>query len=88
MNNWQQVTPNDAILYCERAGFKCKEIDPFEMEIKEYYLPENTKIQFKYKIQNSDPIKFYIWPRVNDKDVSMEEFKTAITEAKKNTHQY
>lgn len=84
MTNWQQITPNDAFLYCERAGFKSKEIDPFEMEIKEYYLP-NTEIQFKYKIQNSDPMKFYIWPRINGKDVSYDEFKNAVLKAKENT---
>lgn len=88
MSNWQQVTPNDAILYCERSGFRCKEIDPFALEVKEYYLPENTKIQFKYRIQNSDPIKFYIWPRVDGKDVTIDEFKNAVTEAKKNTQQW
>ena len=76
-NKWIQITPSDAILFCERCGFRCKEIDPFAMEIKEFYLP-NTDIQFKYKIQNSDPVKFYIWPRISNEDVSLEEFKDAV----------
>lgn len=81
MGNWQQITPNDAFLYCERAGFKTKEIDMFEMEVKDFYLP-GTEIQFKYKVQQSDPIKFYIWPKVNGNDVSYDEFKEAVLKAK------
>ena len=82
-NNWQQVTINESILYCERAGFKCREFDPFAMEIKDYYLP-GTKIEFKYQVQNSDPMKFFIWPRIDGKDVTMEEFKEAVIKAKGN----
>jgi len=80
-NNWQQITPNDAILYCERAGFVCREADPFEMEIKDFYLP-NTRIEFKYRIQNSDPVKFFVWPKVDGKDVTLDEFKEAVNKAK------
>lgn len=81
MTNWIQITPNDAFLYCERAGFKTKEIDMFEFDIKEFYLP-NTNISFKYKIQNSDPMKFFIWPKIDNNDVSYEEFKDAVLKAK------
>ena len=80
-NNWQEITPNDAILYCERAGFVCREADPFAFEIKEFYLP-NTKIEFKYQIRNSDPVKFFVWPTVDGKDVTLEEFKKAVEAAK------
>lgn len=80
-NKWQQITPSDAILYCERAGFKCKDIDPFALEVKEFYLP-NTDIQFKYRIQNTDPIKFYILPIISGETVSYEEFKEAVRIAK------
>jgi len=80
-NKWIQITFNDAILYCERAGFKCKEVDLFESEIKEFYLP-NTKIQFKYKIHNGDPVKFYICPMIDGKIVVYEEFKDAVAKAK------
>ena len=81
MSNWNQVTISDSILYCERAGFKMEEPDFFELEIKHYTLP-GTKIEFKYKVVNSDPIKFYIWPRVDGKDVTMDEFKEAVIKAK------
>ncbi|MBP3265612.1 MAG: hypothetical protein J6L84_01560 [Clostridiales bacterium] len=81
-NKWIQITFNDAILYCERAGFKCKEVDLFESEIKEFYLP-NTKIQFKYRIYNGDPVKFYICPMVDGKIVDYETFKQEVETAKK-----
>lgn len=87
MTNWQQITPNDAFLYCERAGFKSKEIDPFEMEIKEYYLP-NTEIQFKYKIQNSDPMKFYIGPESTEKTFPMMNSKTLYLKQRKILNEY
>lgn len=80
-DNWQQVNISDSIFFCERCGFSCKEIDPFAMEIKEFFLP-GTKIEFKYKIQNSDPVKFFIWPRVDGKDVTVKEFKEAVVQAK------
>lgn len=84
MDKWIQITPNDAFLYCERAGFKTKEIDFFEMDIKEFYLP-NTKISFKYRIQNSDPMRFYILPTIDNKPVDYETFKNAVLKAKENT---
>jgi hypothetical protein len=80
-DNWQQITFNDAILYCERAGFQCKDVDLFEAEIKEFFLP-GTKIEFKYRIHNGDPVKFYIWPKVDGKDVDYETFKEAVVQAK------
>lgn len=76
-NNWQEVCRTDAILYCEKSGFKCTEIDPFAMEVTSFFLP-GTKIEFKYKMVYSDPVKFYIWPRIDDKDVTIEEFKKAV----------
>lgn len=82
MNNWQQITIDDAILYCERSGFVMEEIDFFEMEIKKFYLP-GTKIQFNYKIEPSDPVKFYICPTINEKIVSFEDFKKAVEENKR-----
>jgi hypothetical protein len=51
------------------------------MEIKEFFLP-GTKIEFKYRIQNSDPVKFFIWPKIDGKDVTVEEFKEAVVQAK------
>lgn len=79
--NWQQITFNDAILYCERAGFVCREADPFAFEIKEFYLP-GTKIEFRYRVHNGDPMKFYVWPRIDGKDVTYDEFKAAVETAK------
>ena len=79
MVNWQQVTPSDAIMLCERWGFKTKEIDFFAMEEKEYYIP-NTTFTFKYRIQNSDPVKFFILPTIDNKSVTVEEFKQKVTE--------
>lgn len=80
-DNWQQVNISDSILFCERCGFSCKEIDPFAMEVKEFYLP-GTGFEFKYRIQNSDPVKFFIWPRIDGKNVTVDEFKEAIAKAK------
>lgn len=79
MANWQQVTPSDAIMLCERWGFKSKEIDFFAMEEKSYYIP-GTTFSFKYRIQNSDPVKFFVDPSINDKPVTVEEFKQKVTE--------
>lgn len=79
MANWQQVTPADAIMLCERWGFKTKDIDFFTMEEKEYYVPE-TGFSFKYKIQNSDPVKFFIDPSINGEQVTVEKFKEAVTD--------
>lgn len=76
-NNWQEVSRTDAVLYCEKSGFRCKEMDPFAMEVTEFFLP-NTKIEFKYKMVYSDPVKFYIWPRIDGKDVTIDEFKKAV----------
>lgn len=83
MNKWILVTFNDAMFYCERCGFRCKEVDLFDAEVKEFYLP-GTKIEFKYRIQNSDPVKFYILPSVDGKLVDYEEFKRAVSLAKGN----
>lgn len=77
MGNWQEVTPSDAIMLCERWGFSMKEIDFFAMEEKEYYIP-NTGFSFKYKILNSDPVKFYVDPSINGSKVTVQEFKDAV----------
>ena len=47
------------------------------MEVTSFFLP-GTKIEFKYKMVYSDPVKFYIWPRIDGKDVTIEEFKNAV----------
>mgnify|MGYP006967381399 CR=1 FL=1 len=49
-----------------------------KMEEKEYYVPE-TGFSFKYKIQNSDPVKFFIDPSINGEQVTVEKFKEAVT---------
>ena len=76
-NNWQEVCRTDAILYCEKSGFKCSEIDPFAMEEQKFILKENDRVRFKFKMVMSDPVKYYIYPIVNGNGVTVKELKEA-----------
>lgn len=74
---WVQVTPDQALIYCKKLGFKEETVDLFNMDETVYSMP-NTKLSFKYREQLSDPVKFYILPMIDKKVVSLEEFNNEL----------
>ena len=77
MNNWIQVTPDQALAYCKKLGFKEETVDLFNLDETSYVMP-NTKLSFKYREQLSDPVKFYILPMIDKKPVTLDEFNEEL----------
>jgi len=84
MDNWQEITLLEAKYFTQSGKFRCKEdLDPFAMEVQHFVYPDSEKkIEFNFKLRNSDPIKYYIYPKINGVPVSVKELKeaTGITE--------
>lgn len=82
-NNWQQISLLEAKFFTQSGKFKLiQEIDPFAMEEQRFVSKEDVGIRFKFKMVMSDPAKYFIYPIVDGKPASVEEFKEAagITE--------
>lgn len=82
-NNWQQISLLEAKFFTQSGKFKLiQEIDPFAMEEQRFVSKEDVGIRFKFKMVMSDPAKYFIYPVVDGKPASVEEFKKAagITE--------
>lgn len=82
-NNWQQISLLEAKFFTQSGKFQAvQEIDPFAMEEQKFVLKENNNIRFKFKMVMSDPAKYYIYPIVDGKSVTVKEFKeiAGITE--------
>lgn len=82
-NNWQQISLLEAKFFTQSGKFKpIQEIDPFAMEEQRFVSKEDVGIRFKFKMVMSDPAKYFIYPVVDGKPASVEEFKEAagITE--------
>lgn len=82
-NNWQQISLLEAKFFTQSGKFKqIQEIDPFAMEEQRFVSKEDVGIRFKFKMVMSDPAKYFIYPIVDGKPASVEEFKEAagITE--------
>ena len=82
-NNWQQISLLEAKFFTQSGKFQAvQEIDPFAMEEQKFFLKENNNIRFKFKMVMSDPAKYYIYPIVDGKSVTVKEFKekAGITE--------
>ena len=82
-NNWQQISLLEAKFFTQSGKFQAiQEIDPFAIEEQKFVLKENNNIQFKFKMVMSDPAKYYIYPIVDGKSVTVKEFKeiAGITE--------
>ena len=82
-NNWQQISLLEAKFFTQSGKFKqIQEIDPFAMEEQKFVSKEDGGIRFKFKMVMSDPAKYFIYPIVDGKPASVEEFKKAagITE--------
>ena len=82
-NNWQQISLLEAKFFTQSGKFKpIQEIDPFAMEEQRFVSKEDGGIRFKFKMVMSDPAKYFIYPVVDGKPASVEEFKEAagITE--------
>ena len=82
-NNWQQISLLEAKFFTQSGKFKqIQEIDPFAMEEQRFVSKEDVGIRFKFKMVMSDPAKYFIYPVVDGKPASVEEFKKAagITE--------
>ena len=82
-NNWQQISLLEAKFFTQSGKFKqIQEIDPFAMEEQKFVSKEDGGIRFKFKMVMSDPAKYFIYPVVDGKPASVEEFKKAagITE--------
>lgn len=84
MDNWQEVTLLEAKYFTQSGKFRCKEdLDPFAMEVQHFVFPgSEKKIEFNFKLRNSDPVKYYIYPMIDGKPVTIKELKeaTGITE--------
>ena len=82
-NNWQQISLLEAKFFTQSGKFKpIQEIDLFAMEEQRFVSKEDVGIRFKFKMVMSDPAKYFIYPVVDGKPASVEEFKKAagITE--------
>ena len=82
-NNWQQISLLEAKFFTQSGKFKAiQEIDPFAMEEQRFVSKEDVGIRFKFKMVMSDPAKYFIYPVVDGKPATVEEFKEAagITE--------
>ena len=82
-NNWQQISLLEAKFFTQSGKFRpIQEIDPFAMEEQRFVSKEDVGIRFKFKMVMSDPAKYFIYPIVDGKPASVEEFKEAagITE--------
>lgn len=82
-NNWQQISLLEAKFFTQSGKFQAvQEIDPFAMEEQKFVLKENNNIRFKFKMVMSDPAKYYIYPIVDGKLITVKEFKeiAGITE--------
>ena len=78
-NNWQEISLLEAKYFTQSGKFRCKEdLDPFAMEVQHFILPNaEKKIEFNFKLRNSDPIRYYIYPMIDNKPVTVQELKDA-----------
>lgn len=70
---WYELNFAYASYFCERAGFICKPVDLFEMEVK-VFEHGDTGLSFKYRQGMGDQIKFYISPFKYGKSITLGEF--------------
>ncbi len=74
MNNWQQVTMAEARLLTEQSDFIHQEVDLFDESGSDEFIKKGTGFKFKYRTSFSDPVSFWVDPRIDDKPVSVKEF--------------
>ena len=82
-NNRQQNSLLEAKLFTRSLKVRqIQEIDPVAMGEQRFVSKEDVGIRFKFKMVMSDPAKYFIYPVVDGKPASVEEFKEAagITE--------